>query len=672
MIKIGLLLSIILITFAANYFSVDNRPTSHATKQAKSNLIQKKHTVIYNPDIESNEIPMHLDRLDFGGYHRIEFFVKNGYVGLSSQKDGVIDNNMLDSGFPRLSFLYTVSDKSVEDICQGGQYDLANSCPMTELTVTTVNDFQSKVYRKQLSTEAPVHKTPPIRKARLAKLKTEKNYMQTTNDDSVYQWSAFYTEKSDTSKVHDKWLGWECDQDYLTSQNNAINSWTAKDNLWPMPLTQMKPSVCTKPLSSSKRWQLVNLPKLTNISQHPVLWECSQYNKRCRAIFDYHGILKMMEIEGKAIDNQALKPLDRKRHDMVKMVWQKLQAAAQRAEANKSFDIAKALKKELAQCQQVAQTSRNLLKLSTAHQAHIEDLWDKNRWAVTTYVPINPCGRSMHRLIQHHDSPSDGISNKQAFSAVESLVNTEELMKGDVEEPLNALYNIFTSKNYGADSLEAFQIWADEQRIFKQPEEVLKRYDGVANKFGRLTPKERINFRITLGHRLSDKNNKLRARELIWLAAEEWIDNPETLDYNDSVSLLFFAAMMTRQNDISAWENQPNIETLIMEMQKLAQTISQDIMIDQHTKRLHLSTLGMHAAWHANYLVAQGNTQWTSWLTNWFDWLEVVTKAPTDTPEWLLATKVHLEAAKRGEMTKKDCPGAYITDCLLLPPQPPK
>lgn len=220
--------------------------------------------------------------------------------------------------------------------------------------------------------------------------------------------------------------------------------------------------------------------------------------------------------------------------------------------------------------------------------------------------------------------------------------------------------------------MEAFLIWADRQRIFKHPETALEKYDRVSNQFNRLTPKQRIDVRLALAYELRNNNNKVRSRELMWLAAKEWMSYPDTLDYVESVSLLFNAAAMTRHSDISISENPPKIAMLIQAMQQLAERIATDGSINRYNKRVHLSTLGMHAAWHANYLATKGEITWIRWLDEWYSWLSIVTEAPKDTPPWLLATKVHVEAAKRGEMTQKDCPGAHISGCTFYPPYPPK
>lgn len=425
---IFLFVSVLVAAGAYHYFSGDdNRPTSTATttQQETPTLSEQNHTVIYQPKAGSNEVPMHFDRLDFGGYHRIEYFVENGYIGLSSQKDTIIGNHHLSNGFARLNILFPSADTQSGSICQAGQYDLANSCPMGLITIESNNNYQIAERRKQINAQSPVHQTPPIRKERLKKRRRqEKTYQQTVNDDTVYQWTAFYTQKANASKIHDTWIGWECDSDYLSRQNDNIHSWAEKDNLWPMPPSQIQSSACAQPFSSSERWKMLHFPKLSQLTQHPVLWKCSQYDQECKATFDYHGALKTVTVPSGAIDNQALKPLDRKRHEMIKVAWKLLQTAALRAESKQIVDIAEALQQDLAQCQEIANISRDLLTVSAAHKKQLHTLWDRKRWAVSSYLPVSPCSRAMHRLIQYHDAPAKTLAtNKPLTPAVNSLIS---------------------------------------------------------------------------------------------------------------------------------------------------------------------------------------------------------------------------------------------------------
>src|SRR5690554_1173171 len=121
-------------------FNSDPRPVSLAKPAEQAGLFEKNNTVVFQPDSKSNDIPMHFDRLDFYGAHRIEYFINNGYVGLRGEKDSKITG----ANFPALEVAFPSVPLKLMPMCFEGQYDLANTCPISEMKLSNVDSYKQE------------------------------------------------------------------------------------------------------------------------------------------------------------------------------------------------------------------------------------------------------------------------------------------------------------------------------------------------------------------------------------------------------------------------------------------------------------------------------------------------------------------------------------------------
>lgn len=651
-------------------FNSDPRPVSLAKPAEQAGLFEKNNTVVFQPDSKSNDIPMHFDRLDFYGAHRIEYFINNGYVGLRGEKDSKITG----TNFPTLEVAFPSVPLKLMPMCFNGQYDLANTCPISEMKLSNVDSYKQEELMPILKVKQKARNNAPVRLGRMLKEQTQP-YYASTNDLAVYQWMVFYTEKEGASQIQDQWLGWECNYAYLKKQNKKINSWAFEDNLWVQSL-RIPQDECYSIGGPKQRLKQDYFSKWSKVTAHPVLWECSLGDDSCKAYFDYYGSMKSVSIpNGVVINDHPMNKGQQLRHKMLQTAWETLQRAARLAEAKQYIDSREALEQDLSQCQQVHLASKELEKLSVVHKSYLTSLWDRKDWAVSSQYPVGPCSRSMHRLIQINDGGTASALVKDQetlFFTAQQLIEIAASYDSSIDQPLKALENEFAKRYYGDGSVEAFAIVASDQLIFKKPFEMLAKYDAVAWDFNALPAETRVRIRSKLGHRLSDEQEHQRSRELFWLASKDLMDDLNVMPYIESVYLLMVSANATRSKSITPNENPPHVSLFIDSMQELAKVIALDKTVSASTKQVHLSALGMNAAYHAHHLaLSEDYDKWQSWLENWYSWLAITLNSPSEenVPPYLQATKIHRDALRNRERPEPDCPGGRISGCSYYAPQ---
>jgi hypothetical protein len=603
------------------------------SRASGASLKEEPFTVLFDPGQGPGQ-RLRLDWADVRTVAHTEFFRRNGHSNIPD--DSKLGTERLGrDGFPHLELTWPSLHMPPQPLCTDAAGGLQERCPVVVTTLTS---------------------EPP------AQLRTR------LSEGEVWQWTAFLTRHHGEGE---QWAGWQCDPQRQGKGNTEIKAPDAERRQWAVHPLLMQRDCNTPRGLLEKRAPAA----LSGLRENVVLWSCTQAgedNKRpdvgeCQASFVHRGRMVRLRIPGSAWIGDAehqMSALQQLRPRLLEAAWRTLEdAAAAAREGAPPADWQGALRRDLAWCDEYAQRTADLKRRTgevVARQA-----WDRPHMRIASYDQRGPCARAFHRVLRALENvPEDGKPPALLVASARRLADIEAASERSLSRPLWALASELIARDAGARSMALLQWRVQHHHKNLEQEELLAHYDALREQVAQLPARERLALRLSMATgNVSGGPLGERATEFEWELARDWAQSPGVLELPPEQVLAMLLSPAAHARKLPPDDANARLQVLVPAMQRQAMQIAQDTnMLAQH-KLLHVATLSLHAAWHANRLAVQASdpAQWKSWLVDHATWVEGA--LPTAPRDWVAGVTAHRDAALRNKTTDHDCPGAALLQC---------